>query len=365
VALSVILWATGAWADVLWFDSFEDDQGRWSVRGSSVITVNEAMDGAKSLTFRAVTGDGDATSHPIKVTRGQKLYVHVAYMTRGGGGYLGLEELDAQRKTLSSRWIIGDGGCCTKDTWAYSVDNPDDALLGVWEVRTLSFVVPDTTHWVRFLLEDWTGGLPDDPEKRPVFFDAIELSTSATPARACTDPDADGMCSAYDNCPAFANPAQEDLDLDRRGDICDDDQDGDGAASGDDCDDRDASRLPGAVEACDAVDSDCDGDLVDDFEDSDSDGRPDCIDPPAVASAEPEETPEETPEPTPEAPPVPTPEAAPTPEPTPVVVAEPSGCSRVNLLWLAIGLAIAGLLTAWERRRARRLRKMDPDRTYF
>jgi hypothetical protein len=37
----------------------------------------------------------------------------------------------------------------------------------------------------------------------------------------------------------------------------------------------------------------------------------------------------------------------------------------VSLVWLALGLALAGGLTAWERRRARVKRHRDPDNTYF
>jgi formylglycine-generating enzyme required for sulfatase activity len=57
------------------------------------------------------------------------------------------------------------------------------------------------------------------------------------------------------------------------------DLDQDGAHACVDCDDTDASVHPGATESCDAVDSDCDGDLVDDFDDNDADGDPDCTDP--------------------------------------------------------------------------------------
>ncbi len=35
------------------------------------------------------------------------------------------------------------------------------------------------------------------------------------------DTDGDGLCNAEDNCPAFANPAQDDLDGDNAGDACD------------------------------------------------------------------------------------------------------------------------------------------------
>lgn len=57
----------------------------------------------------------------------------------------------------------------------------------------------------------------------------------------------------------------------------DPDDDGVSAYQGD-CNDDDASVFPGALESCDAVDSDCDGSLVDGFFDNDNDGTPDCID---------------------------------------------------------------------------------------
>ncbi len=62
------------------------------------------------------------------------------------------------------------------------------------------------------------------------------------------------------------------------------DADGDGFDSvdcgGTDCDDDDDTVYPGAEEVCaDAIDSDCDGSLVDEFPDTDGDGTPDCLDP--------------------------------------------------------------------------------------
>ena len=60
-------------------------------------------------------------------------------------------------------------------------------------------------------------------------------------------------------------------------DCVDTDSDGDGYSVPDDCDDSDASIRPGATESCDGEDTDCDGSLVDGFVDTDGDGLPDCI----------------------------------------------------------------------------------------
>ena len=56
------------------------------------------------------------------------------------------------------------------------------------------------------------------------------------------------------------------------------DSDGDGDPDSTDCDDADPTVYTGAPEACDFVDSDCDGSLVDTFPDWDGDLEPDCTD---------------------------------------------------------------------------------------
>ncbi|MCP4872278.1 MAG: hypothetical protein GY898_26545 [Proteobacteria bacterium] len=62
------------------------------------------------------------------------------------------------------------------------------------------------------------------------------------------------------------------------------DVDGDGFFDDVDCDDDNDTIYPGAPESCDAVDSDCDLEIVDGYPDYNTDGNPDCIDPPAAGS---------------------------------------------------------------------------------
>ncbi len=97
---------------------------------------------------------------------------------------------------------------------------------------------------------------------------------------ACDDDDdGDGVPDVADNCPLVANAGQTDTDGDGQGDACDADDDGDGVPDVDDCKPLDPATYPGAVELCDGVDNDCDGDTDGDFPDSDGDGLSDCVDP--------------------------------------------------------------------------------------
>ena len=69
----------------------------------------------------------------------------------------------------------------------------------------------------------------------------------------------------------------DDFDGDGIPDCVDPDADGDGYSGLDDCYDLDPSMYTGAPEACDLTDSDCDGSLVDSFDDVNSNGIPDCV----------------------------------------------------------------------------------------
>ncbi len=106
---------------------------------------------------------------------------------------------------------------------------------------------------------------PDEASVHPgaeeVADDGVDQDCDGLDTVACTpDQDADGYRASgpralhVDRCPEGLLGVEIDLD----------------------CDDADAAVHPGGDELCDMVDSDCDGDLVDEFADEDGDGLPDC-----------------------------------------------------------------------------------------
>ena len=86
-------------------------------------------------------------------------------------------------------------------------------------------------------------------------------------------------CDAIDSdCDGDLVDGYGDADSDGEPDCTDADDDGDGDPDASDCAPADPTIFSGAAEACDGIDSDCDGDLVDGFPDTDGDGTPDCLD---------------------------------------------------------------------------------------
>ena len=92
-------------------------------------------------------------------------------------------------------------------------------------------------------------------------------------------PGADEACDTIDSdCDGSLADEFPDMDGDGTPDCTDSDADGDGFEEDIDCDDTNAAVYPGAIEACDFEDSDCDGSVADEFEDADGDDLPDCVD---------------------------------------------------------------------------------------
>ena len=131
-------------------------------------------------------------------------------------------------------------------------------------------------------------GLDDDGDGvTPCGPDGVD----ATADDDCDDADPDNFAGNVEACDGSDNDCDGAVDNGF-------DDDGDGwpgeehaDACGDawaqlDCDDLAPAVHPGAEEVCNALDDDCDGDLLESFADSDGDGLPDCADPDADGDGE-------------------------------------------------------------------------------
>ncbi len=111
--------------------------------------------------------------------------------------------------------------------------------------------------------DDDGDGVPDGTDNCPLVGNAgqTDLDLDGVGDLCDQDDDNDGVADDSDNCSQLANAGQEDCNGDGQGDACDADDDGDGVVDEQDCAVCDASVYPGAIEACNGVDDDCDGDL--------------------------------------------------------------------------------------------------------
>ncbi len=82
-----------------------------------------------------------------------------------------------------------------------------------------------------------------------------------------------------DNCNGSIDEGFNDQDTDSIADCVDEDDDNDGDPDDTDCEPLDPAIFHGAIEACDGLDNDCDGEIDEDDFDTDEDGIPDCLDP--------------------------------------------------------------------------------------
>jgi hypothetical protein len=121
----------------------------------------------------------------------------------------------------------------------------------------------------------------DDNDGSPDLLDCLPLDDTGYPAETGgpTDPGGPELCDAVDsNCDGDLVDGFPDTDGDLLPDCIDEDDDDDGDPDVTDCDDTNADVYSGASELCDAIDSDCDGDLIDGYSNFDGDAEPDCVD---------------------------------------------------------------------------------------
>jgi hypothetical protein len=149
---------------------------------------------------------------------------------------------------------------------------------------------------------DCNGSLVDsfgdfDGDGQPDCIDSDDDNDGDPDSSDCNDANASIYTGAPESCDNTDSDCDgslvdqfSDFDGDLIPDCIDADDDNDGSLDGVDCDPLDASIYPGAGEICDAIDQDCDGDLVEGFLDTDGDGEPDCTDPDDDGDGDPDTT---------------------------------------------------------------------------
>jgi hypothetical protein len=101
------------------------------------------------------------------------------------------------------------------------------------------------------------------------------------------------VCDGVDNnCDGTVDEGFPDSDLDADGDkdCLDDDDDGDGDLDGEDCAPNDPAISKNATEICDGVDNNCNETIDEDFPDEDGDGVADCLDTDDDQDGDPDDT---------------------------------------------------------------------------
>ncbi len=111
--------------------------------------------------------------------------------------------------------------------------------------------------------DDDNDGIEDDEDNCPLASNEDQTDTDGDgQGDACgADNDGDSIGDDEDNCPLIANEDQTDTDEDGQGDACDADDDGDNDPDDSDCAPLNRNINHNALEACNGLDDDCDGDV--------------------------------------------------------------------------------------------------------
>ena len=160
------------------------------------------------------------------------------------------------------------GDACDDDLDGDGVANAKDNCPGMANAGQ----VDDNKNKIGDVCEaDWdSDGLKNDVDNCPWVAnpDQMDLDLDTTGDACDCDVDGDGKANpapgcpapvAPDNCPLVVNVDQADLDGDGFGDACDADLDGDGDPNASDCQPKVKTVSKLAVESCNGIDDDCDG----------------------------------------------------------------------------------------------------------
>jgi len=268
------------------------------------LTISWWMDG-----LEIASGDGFA----FAAVDDEELNVQVMVQDDDGGGVIEAcptpiivenvpAEIIVSPAEIANAWIaytvvpsVTDAGSMDTHTW--SLDGPDGAAVDP-ETGVLYWIPNDDqvgTHAMALSVFDGTDTTtvewsvlvqPPDSDGDGVFadLDCDDADPSVFPGAVEVCDGIDNNCVLGVDEPGAEGSTTFYTDLDGDGwgdasapvDLC---AAGPGYVDNDDdCDDASAAVYPGAPEECDAVDSDCDGSIADDFSDEDGDDRPDCVD---------------------------------------------------------------------------------------